>query len=101
MAPSATLNRCSSVRGLTWWHPTQVRSGSGRFAASLRSQSANHDRAGVQLRNLEFQQPADQRFVGPGDDHLRSPTAFALFEEQDLEVLAGSDHLVRNLLLRR
>src|SRR5207302_751606 len=36
MAPSATPNRCSSVRGLTWWHPTQVRSGSGRFAASLR-----------------------------------------------------------------
>ena len=37
----------------------------------------------------------------PRDDHLRPATAFALLQQQDLEVLADPDDFVRNLLLGR
>src|SRR5437016_13676046 len=36
MLPSTRANRCRADLGLTWRQPTQVRSGSGRAAATLR-----------------------------------------------------------------
>ena len=64
-------------------------------------QGADDDGARHQLGDLELQQTSHQRLVCPRDGHLGAAAALTFLQQEDLEVLADPDRLVRDLLLRR
>ena len=69
-------------------------------AAGLARDGLDLDRAGVDLRNLEFEEAAQEALVGPADVDLRSLGAAADLQHEGLHVLADAVVLERRLLGR-